>query len=151
MGSDQIMGMIVMPIFFALIAWIFKLFWDWKRVRLKSDLHHKLVDKFGDVKELNNFLQTETGSNFLKSLTINGLAPKEKLLSSISRGIIIGFLGIAVLLLGWAFAEDAKYFYAAGITIFTLGIGFLVSSAVSYHFCRKWGIIQGEKDQKDQL
>lgn len=145
MDADQTMGMIVLPIFFLAIAWVFKMFWDWKRARLKSDLHHKLVEKFGDVKALNDFLQSDTGSTFLKSLTINGLAPKEKLLSSISKGIIIAFLGIAVLLLGWAFAEEGRYFYASGITIFMLGIGFLVASAVSYHLSQKWGIIKKEE------
>jgi len=142
---DQIMGIIVMPIFFGMIALIFKMYWDWKKIRLKSDLHHKLVDKFGNVSELNSFLQSDTGNHFLKSLTIDGLTPKEKLISAVSRGIVTCFFGVAILLLGWAFAEESRYFIASGITIVVLGIGFLAAAAASFHLSKKWGII--EQDQ----
>jgi len=142
--SEGTEAMVVLPIFFAMILLGFKLYFDWRKVRIKSEFHHKLVDKFGDVKELNNFLETKGGSEFLKSLSINGLAPKEKLLSAVSRGIIVSFLGIAVLLLGWTFMENSRYFIAAGITILVLGIGFLVSAAVSYQLSKKWGIIKDE-------
>jgi len=142
--SEGTEAMVVLPIFFAALLLAFKVYIDWRKVRIKSEFHHKLVDKFGDVKELNNFLETKGGSEFLKSLSINGLAPKEKLLSAVSRGIIVGFLGIAVLLLGWTFMENSRYFIAAGITILVLGIGFLVSAAVSYQLSKKWGIIKDE-------
>ncbi len=142
--SEGTEAMVVLPIFFAAILLALKVYFDWRKVRIKSDFHHKLVDKFGDVKELNNFLETKGGSEFLKSLSINGLAPKEKLLAAVSRGIIVGFLGIAVLLLGWTFMESSRYFIAAGITILVLGIGFLVSAAVSYQLSKKWGIIKDE-------
>ena len=55
--SEALTTMIVLPIFFGFCGWIIKLVFDWKKMRLKSEFHHKLVDKFGDVKELNNFLQ----------------------------------------------------------------------------------------------
>jgi len=141
---EQIMGIIVMPIFFGMIALIFKMYMDWKKVRLKSDLHHKLVEKFGNVSELNNFLQSDTGNHFLKSLTIDGLAPKEKLISAVSRGIITCFLGVAILLLGWAFAEESRYFIGSGITVVVLGIGLLAAAAVSFYLSKKWGIIEPE-------
>ncbi len=142
--SEELSAMIVLPVFFAALLLALKVYFDWRKVRIKSEFHHKLVDKFGDVKELNNFLETKGGSDFLRSLSINGLAPKEKLLSAVSRGIIVGFLGIAVLLLGWTFMENSRYFIAAGITILVLGIGFLVSAAVSYQLSKKWGIIKDE-------
>jgi drug/metabolite transporter (DMT)-like permease len=142
--SEELTAMIVLPIFFLFFLLAIKFFFDWRKVRIKSEFHHKLVDKFGDVKELNTFLETKGGSDFLKSLSINGLAPKEKLLAAVSRGVIVSFLGVAVLILGWVFGENLKYFIAAGITILVLGIGFLVSAAVSYQLSKKWGIIKDE-------
>ena len=99
--TDMLAMIVVMPTMFLFVAWIIKIIWDHKRIRLKSDLHHKLVDKFNNVQELNSFLQSETGSGFLKSLTIEGLAPRERLLSSVTKGIVLIFLGLAVFLLGF--------------------------------------------------
>ena len=142
--SEGTEAMVVLPIFFAVMLLALKFYFDWRKVRIKSEFHHKLVDKFGDVKELNNFLETKGGSDFLKSLSINGLAPKEKLLAAVSRGIIVCFMGIAVLMLGWVFGINFKYFIASGIAIVALGIGFLVSAFVSYQLSRKWGIIKDD-------
>jgi len=143
--TDTIMAAIVMPIFFLFLAFIFKLIWDGKKSKLKSDLHHKLVEKFGDVKELNDFLQTESGANFLKSLTIEGVNTKEKLLSSMTKGIIITFLGIGLFLVSPLFPdliENMKIFNAFGILTIALGIGYMVSTFVSLRLSQKWGIIE---------
>ena len=44
--SEELAPMIVLPIFFAFCVWIVKLVYDWKKVKLKSQFHHKLVEKF---------------------------------------------------------------------------------------------------------
>jgi len=139
--SDPV-AMIVLPIFFGALLLAVKFYFDWRKIRIKSEFHHKLVDKFGDVKELNKFLETKSGIDFMQSLSINGLRPKEKLISAVSSGVIIGFLGIAVLLASWVFGEEMRYVMAAGISIIALGIGFLVSAVVSYRLSKKWGIIK---------
>ena len=135
---------LVLPIFFAAVLLAIKFYFDWRKIRVKSEFHHKLVDKFGDVKELNQFLQTKSGIDFMQSLSINGLRPKEKLMSAVSSGVIIGFLGIAVLLSSWVFEEEMKYILAAGVSIIALGLGFLVSAFVSHRLGKKWGVFQDE-------
>ncbi|MEN8154185.1 MAG: hypothetical protein ABFR75_09180 [Acidobacteriota bacterium] len=144
-NSDAIMGMIVMPIMFALIAYVVKLIMDNKKNRLKSELNNKLVDKFGDVKELNEFLQSDSGNKFLRSMSIEYVKPKERIMSSISKGLIFGFLGLSFLPVGMIFSADSKYYFAVGIVLFALGLSFLVSSAVSYKLSIKWGIIKDDE------
>jgi hypothetical protein len=51
---------------------VFKVILDWRKSKYKSDLQHKLVEKFGNVQDLNAFLETEGGSKFLNALTIDG-------------------------------------------------------------------------------
>lgn len=144
--SETTEAMVVMPIFFFFLLLGVKFFFDWKKVRLKSEFHHKLMDKFSDVKDLNDFLVSKSGKNFLQSLTINGLRPKEKLMSAVSTGIIVGFLGIAVLVFGSLVGEGSRmYYYGSGIALFVLGCGFLVSALISYHLSKKWGIIKEEE------
>lgn len=144
-NTDAVMGMVVMPIMFGMIAYIVKLFFDSKKNRLKSELHKKLVDKFGNVKELNEFLQSDSGNKFLKSLSIEYVQPKERIMSSISKGLIFGLLGLSCLPVGMIFSADSKYYFAAGIVLFALGLSFLVSSAVSYKLSTKWGIIKDDE------
>ena len=42
---------------------------------------------------------------------------------------------------GALFAEEMKYFSAFGIVIIALGIGFLISTKISYKLSKKWCII----------
>ncbi len=146
MQSGDVTAMVTLPIFFFMFLLAIKFFFDWKKIRLKSDFHHKLMDKFGNVKDLNEFLQTKTGTGFMQSLTINGQGLKEKLMSTVSTGIIVGFLGIGVIVFGsmTGTSENTIYFFASGIALFVLGIGFLVSALVSYRLSRKWGILKEE-------
>ncbi len=122
-------------------AWIIMLFLSSKREKWKFELHNKLIDKFSNINELNDFLKSDSGSDFLKSLTIEGIAPKEKLLKSISMGIILGVLGIALFLVGKIFVAESRYFNAGAIIAIALGLGYLISTVVSIILSKKWGII----------
>ena len=79
-NTDQVMGIVVMPIMFFLVGYVFKLFMDSKKNKLKSELHQKLVEKFDNVSELNDFLKSDSGNNFLKSLSIEYVQPKERII-----------------------------------------------------------------------
>ena len=83
-----------------LIVWVIKILFDWRKSKLKSDLQHKLVEKFGNAQDLNTFLETESGSKFLNALTINGQLLRQKILSYITRGVILVFLGAAFFAVG---------------------------------------------------
>lgn len=140
--SETLMIVVNVGIVFGFFAWVFKVILDSKKLKHKSALHNKVVDKFGNVEELNDFLKSENGITFFKSLSIEGAAPKEKLLSTITKGIVSGFLGLSFILVGQIFSEEAEFFNALGIIIIALGLGFLVSSFVSMHLSKKWGIIE---------
>ncbi len=138
------MIMVNMGIVFSFFTFLVKTFVEWKKLRYKSEFHHKLVDRFGNVDELSHFLQTDAGDRFLNSLTIDGLAPKEKLLASVSKGVVLIFLGGALTILANVFIKEAQFFYFFGIIAIALGIGFLVSMMISFHLSKKWGIIGKE-------
>lgn len=142
--NENFMLMVNMGIVFSFFTFLVKMFVEWKKVRYKSQFHHKLVDRFGSVNELSDFLQTDAGDRFLNSLTIDGLAPKEKLLGSVTKGIVLIFLGGALTILANIFVKEAEFFYLFGIIAIALGIGFLVSMVIAFHLSKKWGIIESE-------
>jgi hypothetical protein len=127
-----------------LFAWVFKVILDWRKSKYKSDLQHKLVEKFGNAQDLNAFLETEGGSKFLNALTINGQLLRQKILSYITRGVILVFLGAGFFVIGGLFIEEQRFFTLGGIVTVALGLGFLVSTAISYILSKKWGIINKE-------
>lgn len=142
--DEKLWLVLTMAVMCALIGWIFKVILDWRKSKYKSELQHKLVEKFGNVQDLNTFLETEGGSKFLNALTINGQLLRQKILSYITRGVILVFLGAAFFVFGGSFIEEQRFFTLGGIISGALGLGFLVSTAISYIISKKWGIINKE-------
>jgi len=129
------------------LAWVVWIILEWKRLKYKDSLQNKLIDKFNTAAELNHFLQSNGGSKFMSFLTIEGIDPKEKLISSISKGVIFSIVGIAFIIIGPILSElteEIRIFQALGIVTIALGIGFLVSSFISYLLRKNWGIIDTE-------
>ncbi len=144
-GSEDVALITVLPLTILFWAWVVWAILEWRKTRHKSQLQNKIIDKFQSVQEFNDFLQSKEGNKFLNFLKFNGLAPKEKLLSSLSKGVILITLGIALILVGQIFPGEMKYFIAFGIVFIALGAGFLISMFISYTLSKKWGII----DEKD--
>lgn len=129
-------------------GWVVYIILEWRKLKHKNQLQNKIIDKLNSVPELNEFLQTEGGNRFLNFLTIESFSPKEKLLSSISKGIILLMLGVAFFSIDPLFStvtEDAQIFAALAFIFVALGIGFLISSFISYLLSKKWGIIKQEE------
>ena len=140
-SGDEIVLMTVLPIMIVFWGWVVWVILEWRKLRHKSKLQSKIVDKFSTAQEFSDFLQSKEGSRFLNFLKFNGRAPRERILSSLSKGVILSFLGIAIIVIGSLFAEEMKYFIAFGIVLIALGVGFLVSTKISYNLSKKWGII----------
>lgn len=147
MQTSELFSMLGAVGMVALIVWAII---EWRRSKHKFDLHNKLLDKFSSAPELNGFLSSQGGSKFLDFLTIGSLRPKEKLLSSITKGTIFLFLGIALFVIGPFMSQNAgesNGIQAFGILSMALGAGFLVSTFISYKLSKKWGIIDTERTE----
>ncbi len=131
-------------------AWVVKLFFDWKRLKLKDSLNHKLMDKFGTSQDLVQFVEKDGGKTFLNSLVIPSINSRNQLLSSISKGVILTCLSIGLFIVAGMFTNDAaQFFKVIGILSIALGLGFIITTAVSYLLSKKWGIIDNEEDNLD--
>ncbi len=144
-GSEDVALIAILPLTIAFWAWVVWIILEWRKVRHKSQLQNKIVEKFTNVQEFNEFIQSKEGNKFLNFLRFNGLAPKQKILSSLSKGVIISFIGISLVLIGRIFPDEMRYFLAFGIVFIALGAGFLVSTFISYTLSKKWGIMDEDK------
>lgn len=144
-GSDDIVLMTVLPITILFWAWVVWIILEWRKMGQKSKLQGKIVEKFTSVQEFKDFLQSQEGNKFLNFLKFNGLSPKGKILSSLSKGVILTMLGISLVIIGQIFTEEMRYFLAFGIIFIALGVGFLIATFISYTLSKKWGIMDEDR------
>lgn len=101
-----------------------------RRVEAQVEMQGKLIDRFGSAPELIEFLQSPAGRSFVTGVqSAPGLLTRERLLTGFSRSIILTMLGVAFL--GLAFFVDDDFAVPAAI-LFSLGLGYLIATFVSY-------------------
>lgn len=112
--------------------------------RAQAEVHNRLIEKFGTSKEFVDFMQTDGGKVFLKPLpAANPAAPYRRILTSITTGVILTMLGIALLVMNAVAFDHDEGALGTGIIMLMIGIGFLISAAISYRLSKAWGILQG--------
>ena len=114
--------------------------------RMQSDVHHKLIEKFASGHELTEFLQTPGGVQLIGSLDDPPAKtrPAEGILRSTQIGVILTLLGFGFLSIRGVIhggVGDKEGPVVIGMLLISLGIGFLVSSAISYRLSRSWGLL----------
>lgn len=115
-----------------------------KVARVQSEVHSKLIDKLGSTPEFLTFLDSESGKKLVASLGIEqpGRDPYGRILSSVQAGVILLFVGIALLILGGQFANAAEGFFILGGLAVALGVGFLISAGLSYRLSKTFGLLE---------
>lgn len=152
-GLDDIVEMILVFSGFALAA--FALGWfirtiieqkRWNRLnRTQTDVHTKILDRFGTSQELLEYIRTPAGTKFLESAPIPlhadkpvRPAPQSRVLWSIQLGVIIAAGALGMILVSFRFeGETAQGLFAMGAIAFSVGAGFIASAMVSIAMARR--------------
>ncbi len=122
--------------------------------RTRAEIYNRLIDKFGTAPELIAFLQSDAGLKFIEENAVQSTVPLTKILGSMQIGIILTLLGAGLLVTGNVFGGSLGgdlyiVLTVGGIIGLMIGIGLLISAAVSYRLCKTWGILTGnEKARK---
>ncbi|MCA1636843.1 MAG: hypothetical protein LC768_00645 [Acidobacteria bacterium] len=136
-------------------AWVLtvvvKAFKEKSILRTRAELYSRLLDKFGSGNEFAEYLESETGRQFVEEITVQGAAPTSKILGSIQKGVIMTLIGLGMIVLANVFfGGDLFNVVATGGTIaLMLGVGFLISTFISYHLSKSWGLIGAKVKPKD--
>lgn len=150
--------LIIAPAAFTLVGFIvWTLVAGWQRhyrLKVTSSFNTKLLDRIGSIKDLNEFLQTESGAQFMDNLTVERQTtrPQEGILRAIQIGIVLVTLSLGFLALRWYFAaryaavgDDFEILTIVGAIALSLGVGFLISAAASYRLARTLGVLSGHE------
>lgn len=112
-------------------------------LRAQTEFHNKMLEKFGTAEEFTAYLQSDAGKSFFDNLLKEPSTPLSKILGSIQKGAILTLLGLGFFIINNIFDTlDSRNIMLVIATVsMTIGIGFLVSSLISYRLAKSWGLI----------
>jgi Flp pilus assembly protein TadB len=107
-----------------------------RKMKAQAELHGRLLDKFSSAQEVIAFLETPSGAHFVDSFSSDREEPTSGVLRSTHRGIVLVVVAIGCLGLTRAYGWDNNPLLVVGVILLCLGIGFLISAAVSHRLSR---------------
>ena len=108
-----------------------------RRAELQAEVQTKLIDRFGTAPELIDFLQSPAGRQFVTGVQgVPGALARERIMSGLTRSIVLSMLGAAFLGLTFFYNDD---FAVPAAILFSLGIGYLIATLVSWRLSAGMG------------
>lgn len=144
------------------LAWLIRTVIEqkrWNRLsRTQTEVHNKILDRFGNTEELMQYIRTPAGSKFLESAPIPlhsvpapQNAPLTRATWSVQIGVIIAAAAVGMLIVsGRMDKESAEGFYALGVIGLCIGGGFVLSAIVSLFLSRRLGVWQAAAPASDR-
>lgn len=137
-----------------LLIWLVRTLVDYRRwsrlAKVQTEAHTKLLDRFTSNEDLLAYIQSRAGSKFLESAPIpldagprSVGAPMGRILWSVQGGVVLIAGGIGLEFVSARSTDAAAQpLQALGILAVALGVGFVVSAAVSFFLSRRLGLIE---------
>ena len=136
---------------FGAALWLLRIFVDnrrWGRtMNLQSELHNKLLDKFGSSQELLTYMNSEAGKRFLEAAPVPGSDLPSPAKLAFSRILLPLQLGVVLFLVGAGCFSLSSIPGAEipgrvfGILGIMMGIGFIISAGFSYLLAWRLGLL----------
>lgn len=163
---DTVEGISIMAVMLTIIfslTWLIKTVVEqrrWSRVqKIQSEVHNKLLDRFGSNEELLAYIQTPAGKRFLESAPIaiehgprSVSAPISRILWAVQVGIIVVALGFGLRVVSWGSAKEvAEMTSGMGTLAIAVGLGFVMSALASYMLSRRLGLVSPPETKEDAV
>jgi hypothetical protein len=111
-----------------------------RKATLQAEVQTRLIDKFSNAPEFVDFLNSDTGKQFLTGIDkMPQLMARDRIVGGVSRGLILMLLGAAFIAI-WIADSNVGFMYP-GFILMGLGIGFFISTLVSLKLSQKFGLI----------
>ena len=136
------------------LIWIIRTLVEYRRwhraSKVHTEVHNKLLDRFGSNEDLMAYMQTPAGRRFLESAPVSIDAPPRpmgapfsRILWSVQVGIVLAAGALGMLFVSGRVEEEvAQPFFALGILGLTLGAGFVASAGASIVLSKRMGLIE---------
>jgi hypothetical protein len=117
------------------------------RARTQRAILTRMIDRFSSARDLSDFLQSRSGSDWMSSLTDRIYEPVSAIAQSVRLGIILCFVGCGCFLPPVRQLDETFPASALGTLLVFAGLGFLASAAASFLLSRKFNLLPGPRDQ----
>lgn len=119
-----------------------------RQLQVAADFHAKLLERMHTPKELGEFLDSPGGSKFMDSIAMERTHPAHRILRATQVGIVLCAAGVGCRLVasqaGPLVRESAEGFAVLGIMLLSIGVGYLITAAVSFFLSRTLGLFDAE-------
>lgn len=122
----------------------------WGRIfKLQSEVHGRLIEKFGTNQELALYMETEAGKRFLEAAPIPvGFEQQQHMPNAVARvltpiqiGIVLSLLGAGLLFLRHASPEMEIPMLVFGTVVLMPGLGFIISAGITWVLAARLGLM----------
>lgn len=167
---DRLLGDIAPFLVFVCVAsaliWLIRMFLEnrrWTRIfKLQTEVHGKLIERFGSNQELLTYMSTEAGKRFLEAAPIpvnfdQSIEPHQRIPGAVNRvliplqiGIVLTLLGIGFLSLRHASVEMDVPMLVLGTVLAMPGLGFMISAGVTWLLAGRLGMMPAKFDRAER-
>jgi len=128
----------------------------WGKIfKLQTDVHGKLIERFGTSQEVLTYMSTDAGKRFLEATPIAvGLekgpavpSPVARVLTPLQIGVVLTLLGIGLLFVRHSVPEGEIPLLVVGTIVLMPGLGFIISAGITWVLARHLGLMPHSGDQ----
>jgi hypothetical protein len=149
---DQVAPILALIVCAATCVWVIRLISEsrrWKSTfKLQSDVHAKLIEKFGTNQELLAYMETDAGRRFLEAAPIATQVDQRqvpnvvsRMLATLQAGVVMVLLGAGLLLVRNSVPGGETTMLIFGIIILMPGIGFTISAGATWALAKRLGLM----------
>jgi hypothetical protein len=122
---------------------------------MQSEVHGKLIERFGSNEELLGYMGTEAGKRFLEASPIpvdfdrdrRVPAVLSRVLVPLQAGVVLTLLGVGLLILRHSLPEIAAPLLVFGVVVLMPGLGLVVSAGITWALAGRLGLMPKGADE----
>ncbi|MGH9495641.1 MAG: hypothetical protein ACRD3B_11630 [Candidatus Sulfotelmatobacter sp.] len=139
--------------FLGVVLWLTQVLLEnrrWNRIfKLQSDVHAKLIERFGTSQEVLTYMNTDAGKRFLEATPISvGLdrqapvpSPVARVLTPLQIGIVLSLLGVGLIFLRHSIPDGDAPLLLVGTVVLMPGLGFIISAGITWVLAKHLGLM----------
>ena len=160
---DPLASVLALVCFLGTVSWLMRQLLEnrrWSRIfKLQSDVHARLIEKFGTTQELAAYMETDAGKRFLEAAPIPiGFENDQRMPNAVARvlaplqiGVVLVLLGVGFFLLRNVHPDIRIAMLILGTIALMPGIGFILSAGITWLLAGRLGLIPDGPSTADYL
>ncbi len=147
MTQGQLKEWFLMLVAWGLVGWVAYLAASMIRRKQKTDMQKALLEKFSSAHDFAEFMQSPAGQKYVLNFTEEVTGPFNSIVNAVKIGVVLLFAGAALVASGQR--HSIWLLDTLGMLATCVGVGFLISAAISYLLYRRMKPAESQSKGKD--